>query len=170
MTVHSHFTLFNVFFQMTLELEEITKSREAILENLWQEFQNVLNGYVQRTEGFYSEYMDLKDRDDESTTIMRENCLEIERLSDQLAHLKLLDADATEKWDFKVNQLTKLRNELTEQLANRKKQVEQEIHDDEQRIKFVSVDSYKILKVSANARWVILLTFSNSKFRRRCRR
>lgn len=135
------------FPQMQLYIENITKSGEEKLERLWQEYQDVLAGYMRHTESFYSEYMDLKERDQESANIIRDHYHQIERASDQLAHLKLVYADSLENNEVKVIYFVKLRDDLQQRLSESKANFESELKTDEQRFKLMSVVSYNVLKV-----------------------
>ncbi|XP_011177873.2 dynein regulatory complex subunit 2 [Zeugodacus cucurbitae] len=132
--------------EMQLYIENITKSGEEKLERLWQEYQDVLAGYMRHTESFYSEYMDLKERDQESANIIRDHYHQIERASDQLAHLKLVYADTLENNEGKVVYFVKLRDDLQQRLSESKANFESELKADEERFKLMSVVSYNVLK------------------------
>ncbi|XP_039956989.1 dynein regulatory complex subunit 2 [Bactrocera tryoni] len=132
--------------EMQLYIENITKSGEEKLERLWQEYQDVLAGYMRHTESFYSEYMDLKERDQESANTIRDHYHQIERASDQLAHLKLVYADTLENNEVKVVYFVKLRDDLQQRLSESKANFESEMKADEERFKLMSVVSYNVLK------------------------
>ncbi|XP_004537655.1 coiled-coil domain-containing protein 65 [Ceratitis capitata] len=132
--------------EMQLYIENITKSGESKLERLWQEYQDVLAGYMRRTEGFYAEYMDLKERDEESSKVIRDHYHHIERAGDQLAHLKLVYTDTLENNDVKIVYFVKLRDDLQLRMSESKANFENELKADEERFKLMSVESYNILK------------------------
>ncbi|XP_037955439.1 dynein regulatory complex subunit 2-like [Teleopsis dalmanni] len=131
---------------ITLRLENITKVGELKLENLWQEYQDVLSAYMRRNEGFYAEYVDLKERDEESTTLIRTQCYEMEKATEHLSRLKLKYSDLTDKNDVKMKYLTKLRSDLCERLANLKQTANKEIEDGNKKFKLMSVTSHIALK------------------------
>ena len=133
---------------MQLSIEIITQKGEEKLEQLWRDYQQALSDYVSHTEGFYADYMDLKERDDEYTTQTREYCYEIEKCSNQLASLKLAVADTEDKCEVKLKHLKILKEHLTQKLNELKYKVAQEMQENEEKFKLVSVESYKAVKVS----------------------
>ncbi|XP_036332675.1 dynein regulatory complex subunit 2 [Rhagoletis pomonella] len=149
--------------EMQLYIENITQSGETKLERLWQEYQDVLSGYMQHTESFYTEYIDLKERDEESTNLIRDHCYEIERASDQLAHLKLVYADTVDGNEVKTIYFVKIRDDLQHRLEKSKADFETEQKADEERFKLMSVVSYNTLKhlksIAAEGETLLQLAF-----------
>ncbi|XP_055920175.1 dynein regulatory complex subunit 2 isoform X2 [Eupeodes corollae] len=131
---------------MTLQLEEITKEREQKLEYLWNKYQEVLTNYVKYTESFYVEYMELKETDEQSNSIIREQCYEIERATEQIANLKIAAANASDEAESQVEYLQKLRTDLTERLAQMKTEFNEQQKLDEKEFKTMVVASHNILK------------------------
>ncbi|XP_053963353.1 dynein regulatory complex subunit 2 [Anastrepha ludens] len=154
--------------EMQLYIENVTQSGETKLERLWQEYQDVLAGYMQHTESFYTEYMDLKERDEESTNLIRDHCHEIERASDQLAHLKIVYADTADQNDTKTVYFIKMRDDLQRRMTESKAEFESEQKADEERFKLISVVSYNTLKqlksIAAEGETLLQLAFVCRKY------
>lgn len=73
---------------MILQLQAITADREQQMDRLWREFQSVLAVYLQHTEQFHDEYVQLRQRDDNDTRIIRFHYAEVRRTTDLIAELK----------------------------------------------------------------------------------
>ncbi|XP_017004315.2 dynein regulatory complex subunit 2 [Drosophila takahashii] len=131
---------------MQLQLEQITSRGEAKLEKLWQEYQGVLAGYCQHIEGFYSEYVDLKQRDEEAAFQISQQTHEIEHLVDQLANLRLVSEEFYVKQQGQLDQRQAIKQQLTERLRELRTCVEQEVSRDHQAFKLMSVESYNALE------------------------
>ncbi|KAH8234411.1 hypothetical protein KR038_009515 [Drosophila bunnanda] len=131
---------------MQLQLEQITSRGEARLEKLWQEYQSVLAGYCQHIEGFYSEYVDLKQRDEEAALQISQQTHEIEHLVDQLANLRLVSEEFYIKQQGQVEQRQTIKQQLTERLRELRTCVEDEVARDHQSFKLMSVESYNALE------------------------
>ncbi|XP_017024396.1 dynein regulatory complex subunit 2 [Drosophila kikkawai] len=131
---------------MQLQLEQITSRGEARLEKLWQEYQSVLAGYCQHIEGFYSEYVDLKQRDEEAALQISQQTHEIEHLVDQLANLRLVSEEFYNKQQGQVEQRQSIKQQLTERLQELRTCVEDEMARDHQSFKLMSVESYNALE------------------------
>ncbi|XP_067633347.1 dynein regulatory complex subunit 2 [Eurosta solidaginis] len=132
--------------EMQLYIENITQNGETKLERLWQEYQDVLAGYMSHTETFYAEYIELRERDEESTNLIRNHCHQIERASDQLAHLKLIYDDTLDQNEVGYVYFLKLRDDLKHRTSECKANFESELKRDEARFKLMSVLSYNVLK------------------------
>ncbi|KAH8309632.1 hypothetical protein KR059_012596 [Drosophila kikkawai] len=132
---------------MQLQLEQITSRGEARLEKLWQEYQTVLAGYCQHIEGFYSEYVDLKQRDEEAALQISQQTHEIEHLVDQLANLRLVSEEFYNKQQGQVEQRQSIKQQLTERLRELRTCVEDEMARDHQSFKLMSVESYNALEL-----------------------
>jgi len=131
---------------MHLQLEQITSRGEAKLEKLWQEYQAVLAGYCQHIEGFYAEYVDLKQRDEEAAFQISQQTHEIEHLVDQLANLRLVSEEFYVKQQGQLEQRQAIKQQLTERLRELRTCVEQEVARDHQAFKLMSVESYNALE------------------------
>lgn len=73
---------------MILQLQVIITDREQQMDRLWREFQSVLAVYLQHTEQFHDEYVQLRQRDDNDTRIMRFHYAEVKRSTNLIAELK----------------------------------------------------------------------------------
>ncbi|XP_068144431.1 dynein regulatory complex subunit 2 [Drosophila tropicalis] len=131
---------------MQLQLEQITSRGEAKLEKLWQEYQTVLAGYCKHIEGFYSEYVDLKQRDEESAVQIRQQSYDIEHLINQLANLRLVSEDFYQKQQSQVEQRQLIKQQLTERLRELRSCVDTESGNDHQKFKLMSVESYDAIE------------------------
>ncbi|EDV37598.1 uncharacterized protein Dana_GF11331 [Drosophila ananassae] len=131
---------------MQLQLEQITSRGEARLEKLWQEYQSVLGGYCQHIEGFYAEYVDLKQRDEEAALQISQQTYEIEHLVDQLANLRLVSEEFYVKQQGQLEQRQAIKQQLTERLRELRSCVEDEMSNDHQSFKLLSVESYNALQ------------------------
>ncbi|KAH8327291.1 hypothetical protein KR074_009349 [Drosophila pseudoananassae] len=131
---------------MQLQLEQITSRGEARLEKLWQEYQSVLGGYCQHIEGFYAEYVDLKQRDEEAALQISQQTYEIEHLVDQLANLRLVSEEFYVKQQGQLEQRQAIKQQLTERLRELRSCVEDEMSRDHQSFKLLSVESYNALE------------------------
>ncbi|BFG06392.1 dynein regulatory complex subunit 2 [Drosophila madeirensis] len=131
---------------MQLQLEQITSRGEAKLERLWQDYQSVLAGYCQHIEGFYSEYVDLKQRDEEAALQISQQTYDIEHLIDQLANLRLVSEEFQVKQQAQLEQRQAIKQQLTERLRELRTCVEQEVARDHQTFKLMSVESYNALE------------------------
>ncbi|XP_013116244.2 dynein regulatory complex subunit 2 [Stomoxys calcitrans] len=135
---------------MQLRIEDITEKGEQKLEKLWNEYQQALAEYVQHTEGFYADYMDLKERDEEYTNQTREYCYEIEKASNQLAALKLTLADAEDKSEVRLKHLKDLKEYMGNKHNELKERIDVEMMENEEKFKMMSVESYKAVKFFKN--------------------
>lgn len=75
-------------FQMLLRLETMTKQREDKMNRLWQMLQSILREYSARTEEKYGEYVELRERDNADTKQIRQNYMEIARVTGEIGQLK----------------------------------------------------------------------------------
>lgn len=78
---------------MLLRLETMTKQREDQMNQLWQQLQSILRDYSSRTEEKFNEYVELRERDNADTKQIRQNYLEIARVTADVGQLRAsLDA------------------------------------------------------------------------------
>lgn len=73
---------------MLLRLETMTKQREDKMNLLWQTLQSILREYSARTGEKYSEYVELRERDNADTKQIRQNYMEIARVTGEIGQLK----------------------------------------------------------------------------------
>lgn len=135
-------------FQMQLRLEQITGSGESKLEGLWEDYQSVLAGYGKHLEGFYSEYVDLKQRDDEAAQLISQQSYEIENLIEQLTNLRLLSEEEQFKQQAQLEHRQSIKQQLTQRMQELREYVDKEVEQDHKRFKLMSVESYNAIEVS----------------------
>lgn len=82
---------------MLLRLETMTKQREDKMNRLWQTLQSVLRDYSAQTEERYSEYVELRERDNADTKHIHQNYMAIARVMGEIGQLKaVLEAGKSE--------------------------------------------------------------------------
>ncbi|CRL03083.1 CLUMA_CG016481, isoform A [Clunio marinus] len=131
---------------MILKLETITKEREAKMECLWKEFQNVLSSYLKYTEEYRDEYIDLRNRDAEDTRSIQDHYNEVSKLTEKIAELKLQLTNVKDEQDFNINQLIKHRNDLKLKMDKIKEDMENRLIDDKEKLKFLALMGSKTYK------------------------
>ncbi|XP_030572447.1 dynein regulatory complex subunit 2 [Drosophila novamexicana] len=131
---------------MQLELENITGRGEGKLEALWQEYQSVLAGYGKHIEGFYSEYVDLKQRDEESAQQISQQSYEIDHLIEELSNLRLLAEEQQIKQQAQLKQRQSIKQELTERLRELRTCVDKELETEHKLFKQMTVESYEAIE------------------------
>lgn len=126
---------------MILRLQEITKDREDKMNGLWTEFQQVLRNYADSTEEKYSEYVEMRNRDNADTKEIHQHYLEVAKATRDISLLKsILEAQSNEH-QIHMNQL----NQYKELLKNKQKQLKTAINGSEKMHK----KSMKTLVVSS---------------------
>lgn len=73
---------------MLLRLETMTKQREDTMNRLWQTLQSILRDYSAQTEEKYSEYVELRERDNADTKHIHRNYMEIAQVMGEIGQLK----------------------------------------------------------------------------------
>lgn len=102
---------------MLLRLETMTKQREDKMNRLWQTLQSVLRDYSAQTEEKYSEYVELRERDNADTKHIHQNYMEIARLMGEIGQLKaVLEAGKLED-NIHTDQLSDYKRLLQERQA-----------------------------------------------------
>ena len=132
---------------MILKLETITEQREQQMDVLWQEFQAILSGYMQRTEEKHSEYVQLRDRDNEDTKHIREHYIEIARATETIVELKTTLETVHFEHDMQVDQLKNYKRLLQEKQKQTKLQMEAGLKLDKERMRQLVVSSVDVIKV-----------------------
>lgn len=131
---------------MRMKIEAIIKSREEDLNNFWSEYQTIIDDYAKRTENCYSEYMELKEIDDENAIVISNNIHSIEHSTDQLSRAKAYYEKLTEESNFKIEYLKNYRDDLKSKLSKSKQNIEQFIKQSAEQFKVMSVASHTALK------------------------
>lgn len=99
---------------MILKLQEITKDREDKMNKLWSEFQTVLRNYSENTHEKYTEYIEMRERDNADTKEIHQHYLEIAKATRDISLLKsILEAQSNEH-QIQVNQINQYNDLLKE--------------------------------------------------------
>lgn len=99
---------------MILKLQEMTKDREDKMNALWSEFQQILRNYAENTEEKYTEYVEMRERDNADTKEIHQHYLEITKATKEITMLKsVLEAQSNEH-QIHVNQLNQYQTLLKE--------------------------------------------------------
>lgn len=133
---------------MILQLQSITDEREHAMDRLWRQFQSVLTDYLQRTEEFHGEYMELRKKDDEDTQIIRFHYGEVLRCTDVIADLKHDMAKVREEHGVRVEGLKRYKRLLVDKLAERKTVLEESQLSEKERLRWMVVCSNEAITVS----------------------
>lgn len=149
---YTKYDMIPIKFQMHLKLEKITGRGEGKLEALWQEYQSVLAGYGKHIEGFYSEYVDLKQRDEESAQQISQQSYEIEHLIEQLCNLRLLAEEQQIKQQAQLYERQNIKQQLTDRLRELRSCVEKEVEQQHKLFKQMTVESYEAIEVGIGER------------------
>lgn len=105
---------------MILRLQEITKNREDKMNGLWTEFEQVLRNYANSTEEKYSEYVEMRERDNADTKEIHQHYLEVAKATRDITLLKsLLEAQSNEH-QIHMNQLNQYKELLKAKQAKLK--------------------------------------------------
>ncbi|KAL7736073.1 hypothetical protein ACLKA6_003810 [Drosophila palustris] len=131
---------------MQLKLEQITGKGESKLETLWEEYQTVLANYGQHIEGFYSEYVDLKQRDEESAQLISQQSYEIEHLIEQLSNLRLLAEEQQTKQQAQLEHRQSIKQQLTDRFRELRECVDLELETQHKLFKQMSVESHEVIE------------------------
>lgn len=141
---------------MILRLQEITKNRENEMNGLWMEFQQVLRNYAESTEEKYSEYVEMRDRDNADTKEIHQHYLEVTKATSDISLLKsVLEAQSNEH-KIHVNQL----NQYKELLKNKQKHLKTAINASDN----VYKKSMKTLVVSSTEINTVTMIGQNKMF------
>lgn len=133
--------------QMILQLQAITSEREQQMDGLWRQFQSVLAVYLQHTEQFHDEYVQLRQRDDEDTRIIRFHYAEVRRTTNLIAELKhRLDRQVGDH-RVHVDALQRYKRLLQVRQASRKRSIEEVGRRDRQGIRWMVVRSDEAITV-----------------------
>lgn len=133
---------------MILKLDQITQDRELKMEQLWHEFQIVLNEYLRHTEEFHNEYVDMRQKDDEDTQLIRMHYAEVGRSTDLIADMKFnLDSCRTEQ-RLQIAELNKQKHQLQRKHYELKLKMDSELKIDRDNLRLMVVCANKANTVS----------------------
>lgn len=137
-----------ITFQMILKLQTITHDREQQMEKLWKEFQDILNDYLHQTEEYHNEYIELRQRDDEDTKIIRLHYADVTRATEVIGALKL-DLDCLrEEQSLHVEELLKYKKLLQEKQRKIKLEMDEGLLKDKNNLRYMVVCSHDAAAVS----------------------
>lgn len=132
---------------MILQLQSITDEREHAMDRLWRQFQSVLTDYLQRTEEFHGEYIELRKKDDQDTQIIRFHYSEVLRCTDLIADLKHDIDKLREEHGVRVEGLKRYKRLLMQKLAERKAVLEEGQLGDKEQLRWMVVCSNEAITV-----------------------
>lgn len=99
---------------MILKLQEMTKDREAKMNALWMEFQQLLRNYSEKTGEKYTEYIEMRERDNADTSEIQQHYLEVARATRDISLLKSIIEAQSNEHQIQVNQVNQYRELLKE--------------------------------------------------------
>lgn len=99
---------------MILKLQEMTKDREAKMNALWMEFQQLLRNYSEKTGEKYTEYIEMRERDNADTSEIQQHYLEVARATRDISLLKSIIEAQSNEHQIRVNQVNQYRELLKE--------------------------------------------------------
>lgn len=140
---------------MILKLETITQQRESHMNDLWHEMQTILKNYLECTEEKMSEYILLRDRDNENTEIIRQHYIEIERAAWTINDLKQKMDTTRTTHKIHLEQLLKYKQLLVDKQNRMKADMEAGLKLDKERMKQLVVCCTDAQKVILLQMWAI---------------
>lgn len=105
---------------MILKLQEMTKDREAKMNALWMEFQQLLRNYSEKTGEKYTEYIEMRERDNSDTSEIQQHYFEVARATRDISLLKSIIEAQSNEHQIRVNQVNQYRELLKEKEAKLK--------------------------------------------------
>lgn len=136
---------FNI--KMILKLQTITHDREQQMEKLWKEFQDILNLYLHQTEEYHNEYIELRQRDDEDTKVIRLHYNEVARATEQIGYLKLDLESLREEQHLHIEELLKYKKLLHEKQRKIKLDMDEGLLKDKNNLRHMVVCSHNAAAV-----------------------
>lgn len=127
---------------MLLSLQTLTHNREQEMDQLWKEFQSVLAEYLQRTEEFHNEYVDLRQKDDDDTKIIRFHYGEVERATTLIADLKFGLTTYRDENRLHVDELKRYKKLLLAKQLSLKQNMELGVRKDKENMRHMVVGSH----------------------------
>lgn len=135
---------------MILKLQTITNDREQQMEKLWKEFQDILNDYLHQTEEYHTEYIELRQRDDEDTKVIRLHYNEVVRATEQIGFLKLDLESLREEQCLHIEELMKYKKLLHEKQKKIKLEMDEGLLKDKNNLRHMVVCSHNAASVRIN--------------------
>ncbi|KAJ6645550.1 Dynein regulatory complex subunit 2 [Pseudolycoriella hygida] len=114
------------------------------MEKLWKEFQDILNEYLHKTEEYHNEYIELRQRDDEDTKIIRLHYHEVARATEQIGFLKLDLESIREDQKLHIGELLKYKKLLQEKQRKIKSEMEEGLSKDKNNLRHMVVCSHNV--------------------------
>lgn len=111
------------------------------MENLWKQFQSVLNSYLKHKEQYRNEYIDLRRLDSEETHNIKSHYLEVARMTDLIAELKSHLDVTRDDHQIDIIQLQNCKKELQLQYDEMKKKFEKNMAKDKENLKIIVLSS-----------------------------
>lgn len=139
---------------MILKLQTITNDREQQMEKLWKEFQDILNHYLHETEEYHNEYIELRQKDDEDTKVIRLHYNEVARATEQIGILKLDLESLREDQCLHIEELLKYKKLLHEKQRKIKLEMDEGLLKDKTNLRHMVVCSHD----AATVRLLIKIT------------
>lgn len=133
--------------QLILKLQTITNDREQQMEKLWKEFQDILNDYLHETEEYHNEYIELRQRDDEDTKMIRLHYNEVARATEQIGFLKLDLENLREEQSLHIEELLKYKKLLHEKQRRIKLEMDDGLLKDKNNLRHMVVCSHNAAAV-----------------------
>lgn len=132
---------------MIFNLEIITEQREKQMTDLWKEFQSILADYSEQTNEKYSEYLVLRERDNEDTKQIRQHYIDIAEATNTIADLRNLYETNQIEQTIRMDQLSKYEKLLQEKYKKLKMNMENGLKLDKQQMHLLVVCSTETIKV-----------------------
>lgn len=133
-----------------MKLQTITNDREQQMEKLWKEFQDILNGYLHETEEYHNEYIELRQRDDEDTKVIRLHYNEVARATEQIGFLKLDLESLREEQHLHIEELLKYKKLLHEKQRKIKLEMDDGLLKDKNNLRHMVVCSHNAAAVRSS--------------------
>lgn len=128
---------------MILKLDHITQDREEKMEQLWHEFQIVLNEYLRHTEEFHNEYVEMRQKDDDDTRCIRMHYAEVSRLTDLIADMKFSLYSCRTEQRSQISELQKYKIQLQKKHYELKVNMDNELKIDRDNLRWMVVCANK---------------------------
>lgn len=133
---------------MMLKLQNVVKDREEKMNALWTEFQLNLSNYSEKTGEKYTEYVELRERDNADTKEIHQHYLDISRATRDIALLKEVFETQTHDHQAHINQLKEYRKLLMEKQRKMKTAMVSGEKMHKKRLKTLVICSTEVNKVS----------------------
>lgn len=147
---------------MILKLQEITKDREDKMNILWSEFQTVLRNYSENTQEKYTEYVEMRERDNADTKEIHQHYLEIAKATRDISLLKsILEAQSNEH-QIQVNQINQYNDLLKEKQKRMKTSMATNEKINKELMKTLVINSTDVNTVSYELDILFIKIFENN--------